>query len=896
PLIPDSELTISSPASAASVIAVGSYTTKDQWLSFDGAAITRSENGIGEISSFSSVGPLRNGNNKPDIAAPGEFISAALSADALPQSFLENWIDQDRYQPDGTHIILRGTSMATPHVAGAVALLLQQNPNLSFAEIKQILIDNAIDRGAVGWDEAWGYGQLNVLGMLGVPHPPEGITVTSSDQSVEVRWGPNPESDISGYRIYYGNSVADVGNKTQHQLVDLPNGNAVEITVTAYNTRNRESAPSFPVLAVPHEGNEDLTPPLAPKNLVATLIGDQIHIAWLANREADLSHYELHVGASLNQLERIAEIKEQTTYQLEKLDNAGPIYLALTAVDSNGNPSALSEIRIVQSQSEATGPAFANQPGWPVQVAHNIRASAVPIDVNSDGFSEIVVGTEGGELYLLDHKGIPLDGWPQEELGTIVAAPAIGDLEGDGDLEIVVGAGKQLYVYASDGQVKSGWPKDVGGVILADVTLADLDADADLEIIATTHNGIVSVWHHDGVSAEGWPKEAFGEPLSSAAVGDLEGDGDIEIVVGGESIYIWGHDGEFMDLFGFRRAHETAYTSAPVLADLDGDGDLEIIAGSFQRRVEIWHHDGWRFGDWPTQMNWDSNSTPAIGDLDGDGMPEIVMTADTTGLVYAWHTDGSLLEGWPVTTLDAITASPLLADVNGDGTIEVILATSGEPNVLGMLYAWDARGQTIDGWPIPTLGLLDATPLLGDLDSDGDIEVVVGSRRYSARDETTDEIEVFGGFIHTFDLPFAYDPENVEWGMSHGDAAHTGRYGSLPSDVIAVGAKGTMPTQFARVKATGLFQNYPNPFNPETWIPYQLVADADVRITIYNASGQQIRTLKLGNQPAGLYLSQDKAAYWDGRNAGAEPVSSGLYFYQLKAEDFTATKRMVILK
>ena len=95
---------------------------------------------------------------------------------------------------------------------------------------------------------------------------------------------------------------------------------------------------------------------------------------------------------------------------------------------------------------------------------------------------------------------------------------------------------------------------------------------------------------------------------------------------------------------------------------------------------------------------------------------------------------------------------------------------------------------------------------------------------------------------------------------------------------------------------TQLLQNYPNPFNPETWIPYQLASDADVSIIIYDQSGERIRTMPLGDQAAGSYLTKGRAAYWDGRNARGEPVSSGLYFYYLQANGFTSVKRMIILK
>ena len=97
-------------------------------------------------------------------------------------------------------------------------------------------------------------------------------------------------------------------------------------------------------------------------------------------------------------------------------------------------------------------------------------------------------------------------------------------------------------------------------------------------------------------------------------------------------------------------------------------------------------------------------------------------------------------------------------------------------------------------------------------------------------------------------------------------------------------------------KETVLLPNYPNPFNPETWIPYQLAAAADVTVHIYTASGKLVRTLALRYQSAGTYQSRSQAAYWDGKNELGEPVASGIYFYTLSAGRFTATRRMVIRK
>ena len=97
-------------------------------------------------------------------------------------------------------------------------------------------------------------------------------------------------------------------------------------------------------------------------------------------------------------------------------------------------------------------------------------------------------------------------------------------------------------------------------------------------------------------------------------------------------------------------------------------------------------------------------------------------------------------------------------------------------------------------------------------------------------------------------------------------------------------------------KKTALLPNYPNPFNPETWIPYQLTHAADVQVAIYDTNGAMVRQLDLGHQYAGYYTAQSKAAYWDGCNESGESVASGVYFYQLRVGDYTATRRMVILK
>ena len=103
-------------------------------------------------------------------------------------------------------------------------------------------------------------------------------------------------------------------------------------------------------------------------------------------------------------------------------------------------------------------------------------------------------------------------------------------------------------------------------------------------------------------------------------------------------------------------------------------------------------------------------------------------------------------------------------------------------------------------------------------------------------------------------------------------------------------------TTLGNIKRTALLQNYPNPFNPETWIPYQLANDTYVTLSIYDQSGQVVRTLDIGHQVAGVYRNKAKAAFWDGCNQNGEPVASGAYYYQFRAGDYNALRRMAIVK
>ena len=146
---------IGSPGSSAGAITVASFTSKRRWVDIDGNAQTVGMT-LNDISSFSSEGPLRNNVQKPDVTAPGAMIVAALSRDSA----------HDRSSMiDPLHLVNAGTSMATPFIAGVVALLLQRNRQLDPAGVKNLLrAASAIPNQAAGaFNPKWGFGLINGL-------------------------------------------------------------------------------------------------------------------------------------------------------------------------------------------------------------------------------------------------------------------------------------------------------------------------------------------------------------------------------------------------------------------------------------------------------------------------------------------------------------------------------------------------------------------------------------------------------------------------------------------------------------------------------------------------------------------------------------------------------------
>ena len=875
--------TIGSPGSAASVICVGSYATKSEWIDSENRIRTE-DTKVDDISDFSSRGPLLNGGRKPDIAAPGERIVAAFSADGWGSTI-----------QDGRHVAWRGTSMAAPHVAGAAALMYQQNPHLTASEVKDTLTSTAVDRGSAGWDEAWGYGKLDILAAMGIPSAPTGLKVAEGDDSITVTWLPNDEDDMAGYRIYSTvDSILSILDspvpRIQYQTSSIKH--QISLSVSAYDADGDEGPRSPAITVTPSPGGLDITPPDPPRDLTAVSIDTALDLTWSPNNEHDLAGYKIHYGMSTGNYESSVEVSNVTRYRLKNLTNDVRLYIAISSIDTSGSESDKSEeVSAVPQLSPRSELQY--QDGWPVSVDHDVYSSPALYDVDGDGKLEISISTRDGKVYLLNHDGSNMAGWPVPTDSGSVSSPALGDVDNDGRVEVVVGAGEMIYMWHDDGTPMTGWPVKTDGSIFASPALGDIDGDDSMEIVIGSLDNNLYAYNSDGSLVDGWPIEMYGEIHCSAALVDIDDDNISEIVIGSGAGNVYILKGDGTRASGWPVYVGAAVHSSPALGDINGDGLLEVVTFDKDGRIHAWGCDGGMVKGWPIDLHEEIVSSPALGDVDGDKTTLEVAIGTRNGSVYVLEYDGSTMDGWPVAISDVINSSPVLGDIDGDGNVDVVIATSTGWFYTGLVYVFENTGRKLGTeWPVFTRGNIEhSSPALGDLDGDGDVELIVGSCR---PDKDS------GGQIHVWDLVGSLTERGIPWGGFRHDSHHTG----VADAIIERKRPDQQPDEDGEPNGpvpeipeeSSLLPNYPNPFSKETWIPYNLSKSSSVLIHIYNASGQLIRTIDLGPRDAGCYEAREKAVYWDGRNENGELVSSGVYFYQIIAGSFGAIRKMVVIR
>lgn len=309
-------------------------------------------------------------------------------------------------------------------------------------------------------------------------------------------------------------------------------------------------------------------------------------------------------------------------------------------------------------------------PGWPKSSLAYLFNSFSIADINGDGVNEIIAINGVGQINVFNKDGVALSGWPKLlNLPGIKRKISVADINKDGKKEIVVvnsGAPKQVYLLNFDGQVVAGWPKTIDTqeniAYIPYPVLGDFDGNGDLEIIIGTTDGKVYAFNRDGSIVTGWPQSVVnGYEINSLVLGDVDGDGRIEVVANtrpnsqtkqsvnsSSQLYVWHGDGSLLS--GWPQDSRRFVFYDPALIDVNNDGRMDIIVlgapdgsgynGNLFYNITAFQSDGSEIKEFSklTYAAGHVNNTPSIGDFDNDGLMEI-SSVDAAFVLYLWDTN-----------------------------------------------------------------------------------------------------------------------------------------------------------------------------------------------------------------------------------------------------------------
>ena len=785
--------TIGSPGTARKALTVGASCMTDQV-----GVHTYCDD---KIAKFSSRGPTAAGV-KPDVVAPGVEICSSQWDSA--------WNDKKCF--DDEHTSISGTSMATPHIAGAAALIKQAHPDWSPEEIKMVLRNTALDLGYDIYTQ--GYGMIDVLKAVQAEKP-----------SVAVLYNPveidgenfNVKGTVAGdsFNLYYVNGK----DPEAKDWIEICSGLAVvtDDTLCNWDLRYLEDG-EYTLKLIAKMGTEE-SEEFGFVNL------DNIKITYPKDirGEANWTNWQLRQAREVLPTWEEINIEGKVmgfgfkNYTIEWCDenyvNCTDKEIILT---DNGNYPVNQNVLGKWNVASFTNPGYhylkltvyfedrqeqvedikiyidpAIHEGWPKEIdtIEGFEGYVLPLngqptlaDINNNGQDNIIIAY-GKNIHVFTHDGSYVSGWPREITnpyniwgGMMQSGPAVADLNGDGHNEIVVGdnAG-YLHILNYDGTYWDGWPKKLSDSkypYIGPVSIEDINKDGELEMMFYNLSGYVYAVDVNGNYLEGFPAYPGGSfPKESIAVADLNNDGYGELIsIFFNELYLLDHKGNILD--GWPKAHGKYVKS--VLGNMNDDDETEIVLGTLDG-IYIYSWDG-SVLDFIPIANLSHINGLSVGDIDKDGKLEIAMI---TNYGQGLHLFEKRDEGWQEADGFPIrdysyrdggdsSSHPLLGDLDTDIENEISIAiVDGDINVprgeLSELFAYSSDGSVVQNFPVKLNQTVFGTGSpMGDIDGDGKNELMT---------YTT------AGSLLVWDMDGK--SEDNEWPVFYHDSRHTNFYGEF---------------------------------------------------------------------------------------------------------------------